>query len=294
MAGDTSVRAGAASARRYCCAAWWMAAALLLLALALGGCGGDEETPAAGEEEEAAADTVPAGLYVAGSSGDVYRIDPDTGNQTLVVSTQVAGIYALAFDPTTNTVFVASNARGCQGCLYSVDLTTGTATVIEGSGTMPLIEDLTVRPGDGTLFALAWGECPDLVTIDKASGARNTVEFPACNAVALTHDGAGDLHIGINMGVESYHVQFDEVNGEQGSQYYYVFGGGFAGGPTYLRSMAPHPTQDAFVGITNTNELGVVGRCSADVAYLAAAADAFYALALVPGTSLPAPAPCLP
>jgi DNA-binding beta-propeller fold protein YncE len=103
-------------------------------------------------------------------STNLYRINPATGETTLVGSTGKQDIFGdIAFSP-SGTLYAWSTASG----LMTINTTTGLATDIGNSGI--LINDLAFR-SDGTLWAARSTSPPLWSSIDLGTGALTSTEF---------------------------------------------------------------------------------------------------------------------
>jgi hypothetical protein len=123
-------------------------------------------------------------LYAVSGAGNsastLYRLDPTTGAVLETIGALgINHVVGLAYDPSTGTLYGHRNdvAAGEVGRLYTIDLTTGAATLVGITNiTSP---DMTIDPS-GQLFA--WMEFEnsgafqdDLYTINKITGAASRV-----------------------------------------------------------------------------------------------------------------------
>ena len=139
--------------------------------------------------------------------GHLITIDPSTGIGTDVGSFGLTSLpnegitlADLTFDPATGVLY-GWRANG-EGDLYTVDLTTGTATKVGESGLSGLTGGgLTFGPG-GKLFFAGEGTSGLLRVIDKTTGlpidsvslSGYAGPFIAANIAALTYDGGQFLY----------------------------------------------------------------------------------------------------
>lgn len=265
----------------------WTASWLLIsgLLFALTACGSSSSGGGGGGGGQST-----AAVFVADVTGAIYQVSLDTGALTHVADSGVPDIYALAYDSTTQKVFAGTGTSGvCEGCVYSLDLNTWQAAQISGANDP--IWDMTVPPTSGILYALTNFECGDeLGTIDKETGNRNGVG-PACpGQYGLTHSADGSLYVAYDSAGATLGVLDGGGNIVSGTAFSWA--GPFSGGPSLIYEMAPHPTKDAFVGITDSNELGVIDRCSAVVTHLSSPGQTITAVITVHSDPLPAPVPC--
>ena len=105
-----------------------------------------------------------------GCDGNLYEVDPDTGDR-VVVNTLSPTMGGMAFDPTTGTLYtVPANAGPGTDNLYTIALPSGTATLVGSLGVGAEIGDI-VFDGSGNLFGVVGGSTTnDLVSINKVTG----------------------------------------------------------------------------------------------------------------------------
>ncbi len=108
--------------------------------------------------------------WVAGRGNDnLYTINPVTGAATLVGYHGIEDLFALAWDPSNNTLY----GEASSGSFYSLDSTTGAATYIGGNSVYP--GGLVFNSLTGMLYLLQAGS-DNLYSIDVATGAATHVQ----------------------------------------------------------------------------------------------------------------------
>jgi len=107
----------------------------------------------------------------AGAS-DLYRINPANGLAARVGAMNVVNCGGLARDPLTGTLFAVAQVPATnQQALWTVDPTTGAATLVGPMGVASTISDLAFR-SDGVLFSIhAIGGDHSIGTVDLTTGA---------------------------------------------------------------------------------------------------------------------------
>lgn len=110
------------------------------------------------------------GERLLGISGGLYEINPDTGQTTLLTAVTGGGtIGALAYDPTTDTLYASSTSLDE---LYKLDYTTGVATLVGAynrPGVDPVMHGLEYQASTGKLFGVDYRD-KALVEISKDNG----------------------------------------------------------------------------------------------------------------------------
>jgi PKD domain/RTX calcium-binding nonapeptide repeat (4 copies) len=128
------------------------------------------------------------GSTINGGVSTLVRINPDTGALISTVGTITNGpggptlsIGDLAIQPGTNTLFgIGSNAGGAGGLLFTIDKTTGVATLVGSTGS-GAGGGIAFAP-DGSLYQTAFNSSFDFTSLNKlnpANAARiSTVPLP--------------------------------------------------------------------------------------------------------------------
>lgn len=133
---------------------------------------------------------------------NLVRIDPLTGNTTTVGATGVELPHGAAIDPVDGSLYVVGwdSSQEYQSFLYSVDTSTGAASVIGAVG-YSSIGALDFDPTSNVLYGARGG--PDdtagsLVTIDTATGA-GTLVAATHRMTGISFDSSGQLY-GVDNG----------------------------------------------------------------------------------------------
>ena len=132
------------------------------------------------------------------SGGNLLSIDRSTGAGTVVGSTGVFPVPALAVDPTTGIMYAGQGAGGPN--IFTVNPATGAATLVGDTGLgVAAVGGLDFR-SDGTLFAAVniVGDggtgSETLATINKATGAATVIgPFGTEGMEGIAFDAAGRL-----------------------------------------------------------------------------------------------------
>jgi hypothetical protein len=131
------------------------------------------------------------------SSSTLYRIDPLTGGGVPVGPMGIAGCSALGFHPVTGVLYAVArnNVTFFGSSLYTVDLTTGAATLVGGAPSVNTT-DIAFR-SDGVLFAFNPGQGVGVMSTETGAvgGLGNSALFDNGNALAFDH-GGDLLHAG--------------------------------------------------------------------------------------------------
>ena len=128
-------------------------------------------------------------LYVCKETGEIYRIDLTDGNHTYI-STATIPLNALAFDPITNQLWAAKRITFGPGkdSIFTVDISTGLATLVGVTGFGDLTNDLAFDENDklygvtGTTF-----QTGKLFEINTTNGSGTLIgEIGFNNVLGLT------------------------------------------------------------------------------------------------------------
>ncbi|MBI3993849.1 MAG: hypothetical protein HY342_11280 [Candidatus Lambdaproteobacteria bacterium] len=179
---------------------------VLALGLAIGACSADTEIK---EEDKIPPPIAQAStLLAADRNGDVWRIDSQTGEIQPFLDVYIPSgpsalnlgvISAMVFDPAANVLYAgtgASTLSACPGCLYSIDMATGVATLLLdistslGSFAIPGL----ARRSDGRLFAAN----DNLVEVDPTVPtvvASNVISPAVGGGRGLTFGNDGTLYM---------------------------------------------------------------------------------------------------
>jgi hypothetical protein len=116
------------------------------------------------------------------STGVLYSVDRSTGAMTekmtiMYNSNALTGLRGLVYDPETGKCFAGATNSG-DGKFYSIDLSTGTATLLNDNSEedWDAIADM-VMAQDGNVLAIIWSNLEDghaVATINKSTGAVGT------------------------------------------------------------------------------------------------------------------------
>ncbi len=170
--------------------------------------------------------------------GSLFAINTASGQATLIGSTNINGgrgvpeVSAIAFDPTTGTLYGVTGSACSDAKLITINTSTGAGTLVGslvgtgfnpagGTGTSNCVggSDALAFSSDGTLYASGWrGGNPggSLLKVDKSTGAVLAV-FPttgAINFAGLAFSPAGGLWASRgNNGAGRIHT-IDPTNGQ--------------------------------------------------------------------------------
>jgi len=151
-----------------------MRTALVLAALAA--CGSDPK--------EGTDDPLPDALFAASQTGEIFELDPNTGEATSVVTPRAEGallgrISAMEYSVEDQVWFVGTGGKApCPGCLYNFDWKTNTTTRIELNGDVPeAFAGLCINPGDGELYATLPSDDGAVFVYDDRNGSVTRIEF---------------------------------------------------------------------------------------------------------------------
>lgn len=144
-------------------------------------------------------------LYAVSSIRQIYTIDPATGAKTEVgtISANASTTGGLAYDPASNTVYLTSTDADS---LYSLNLATGTATLIGSYGVAVVMHGLEWDTGSGTLYG-ASSTPNSFYRINTATGAATLVGdigFSSFNN--LGYDSTNDVMFMTNSSNDSLYT----------------------------------------------------------------------------------------
>jgi len=124
-------------------------------------------------------------LYVMDSANDLHTLDPATGTATLVVSVTET-IRGMEFDPTTGILWGGEGgAGGNNEGIFTIDLGTGTATLVGNTGLGSNTPALCFDAAGNLYGSRGGGGGPnDFVSIDKTTGAGTVIGAIGFIAVA--------------------------------------------------------------------------------------------------------------
>ncbi|MGE0002613.1 MAG: PEP-CTERM sorting domain-containing protein [Fimbriimonadaceae bacterium] len=148
-------------------------------------------------------------LYTVREADDVLStIDTATGNVSAIGALGVNFEFGdLAFDQSTNTMYAVGgwgNGIGAVSDLFSVNLTTGAATLIGSTGQRDVF-GLVWDPTTGKLFGSASTISTGFFEINKTTGAGSLIGTPGISLDALTYDGSTGNILGMFAGPGSLH-----------------------------------------------------------------------------------------
>ncbi len=133
-------------------------------------------------------------LYGILKSGKIYQIDINTGAYDTVITAD-QNINSAAFDPMTNqlyaTAFVAVGTN--KDRIYTIDLSTGTTTVVGNTGFGVLTNDLDFDES-GNLYGVvgSTSQNNNFISIDKTNGTGTTIgslNYPNITGLAFARSG---------------------------------------------------------------------------------------------------------
>lgn len=151
-------------------------------------------------------------LYGIGRDGNLYSIDTTTGAETLVGPTGVTGIandYGQFYqqtgeiDPASNTFYWCEKDVDTQAeKLYTVDLTTGTATEIGQFSNTPLMHSMVVPMAEALDGAPA--RATNLAANFEGASADGVITFTAPTTTFNGEDLTGELSYSVKIGSTEY------------------------------------------------------------------------------------------
>jgi hypothetical protein len=135
-------------------------------------------------------------LYGATSNGGIYTIDLSDGSYTLFTTASIQ-LSAITFNPLTNQMWAAPKVIiGVKDKIYTIDLTTGEATLIGQTGFGILTNDLAFDE-NGTMYGVIGGanEGGQLITINTTDGSGSLVgDIGFQNVVGLAYTITGNVN----------------------------------------------------------------------------------------------------
>ncbi len=127
-------------------------------------------------------DEIQSLVMIKRSTGVLFSVDRSTGTMTekmtiMYNNSALTGLRGLVYDPATGKCFAGASNAG-SGKFYSIDLSTGTATLLNANanGDWDAIADMVIAP-DGNILAIIWSNLEDghaVATINKSTGAVGT------------------------------------------------------------------------------------------------------------------------
>lgn len=132
------------------------------------------------------------------SSDVLVSIDPNTLVITPVGPLGTSFNFGgLAYDPFTETLYMIGG-RG-NNALYTVNITTGAATLVGSHGVTDLL-GLEFDTSTGTLYASQFSRGSSIYTLNPTTGAATLLGNPGIGLGGLAYDSARDILVGVNDG----------------------------------------------------------------------------------------------
>jgi len=229
-----------------------------------------------------------------GNAGNLLKVNATNGAGTVIGSLGVLQVPALAVDPTTGTMYGGHGAG--TPTLYTVNRTTGAATLIGDSGLgFAAISALTFR-SDGVLFAAVniagnGGTGADhLATINKTTGAATIIgPFGSCTGIVVPSSGGGSCTIegieGIAFAPSGTLLGSHSQRGIAGSPGLYSINT-TSGAATFLTAIldgASNPASGGIVSLAFSSNGTLYGGTARAIG---AATDGGYLVSINPGTGV--------
>lgn len=157
-------------------------------------------------------------LYTVRESDDTLStIDTTNGNVSAIGAMGVSYEFGdLAYNASTGTMYAIGgwgNGVGAVSDLFTVNLTTGAATLVGSTGQTDLF-GLVWDPRTGKMFASASTISTGFYEINMGTGAGTFIGDPGINLDALTYDGSTGNILGMLAGPGSLHY-IDRATGAQ-------------------------------------------------------------------------------
>ncbi|MCK6563109.1 hypothetical protein L6R21_28325, partial [bacterium] len=144
------------------------------------------------------------------SSPNLYRVNLENGEATLIGSTGVADLIGMSFDPVSGTLY-ASRGSGTDE-IYTVNASTGAATLVGTTGLSSSIPDIAFDQA-GALYGVTSFEGPapwSLITINPTTAAGAVVgPLGIANVSGLTF--VPPRQSGGQIAVHPSHAEFGNV-----------------------------------------------------------------------------------
>ncbi len=147
---------------------------------------------------------LPGTLYAVDSARVIYTIDPATGVKTPIgnVSPNAGTTAGLAYDPTSNTVYLTSTNNDS---LYTLDLATGAATLVGSYGVDVFMHGLEWDSSTGTLYG-ASSSPNTFYNISTATGLATEVGGMGLTSFTnLGYDSVNDRMYATNSSTDSFY-----------------------------------------------------------------------------------------
>lgn len=127
----------------------------------------------------------------------LHTIDPDTGTPTVVGDTGLSTTVpsGLAFDPETGTLFVTATT-GISADLYTLNTSTGAATLVGPTGITGLLMRLAFDPMTDTLFGAHFN---NLYELNATTGAATLIGPIGFSNLGLTFDTSTNTLYGTDL-----------------------------------------------------------------------------------------------
>ncbi|NUP96695.1 MAG: hypothetical protein HUU28_11080 [Planctomycetaceae bacterium] len=139
------------------------------------------------------------------SSRALSLVDPLTGTRTPLgtVSSNAGTTGGLAYDPTTDTIYVTSTGNDS---LYTLDLSTGTATLVGGYGSTAFVmHGLEFDTSTNTLYGVSSHD-NGLYTINTSTGFATLIGTSGLSSFTnLGYDSTNDVLYATNSGTDSFY-----------------------------------------------------------------------------------------
>jgi hypothetical protein len=161
----------------------------LLVILTLAACGSDSTAP----EEE----LEPVTLVAADRDGNIYTINQTTGAETLILNTttqsstgsmvDVGVVSSMLWVESTGKWWLGTGGNAeCGGCIQTLDLATGVATMLSQPGPNG-ISGLAIHPTTGEIYTWESDSTNELYELDPVTGALT----PVFGGLSLDSGGTG-------------------------------------------------------------------------------------------------------
>jgi outer membrane protein assembly factor BamB len=140
------------------------------------GCSDDDEPTRSNGDTS----SLPVTLIAADRNGDIYSVDPATGQETFLLDTtpavprggaDIGVVSAMLHVPQTGALWAGTGGNAtCNGCILTIDPDTGVATeLFDNSDETNGIPGLTIRPSDGRIF-MGEGDSSGFYELDATTG----------------------------------------------------------------------------------------------------------------------------
>jgi len=247
-------------------------------------------------------------LVAADRDGDIYTINEATGADALVINTttqnstgtmvDVGVVSSMLYVPSTELWWLGTGGNGeCDGCIQTLDPTTGVATTLQQVNSGGGVSGLALHPTTGAIYTWRSDATDELFELDATTGDLNSLFSslaPPYSGAGTTFSADGSLYV--IGGDELWTINLSSGATTLIDTATYVGFPAFVGSKQTIGSMATRPSDGQVFGIlkdgggnnsTQVTYLVTVNLTNAVITNVGAQSELVDGLAYVPTSLLP-------